>query len=261
MRLQLLHAHGNAPLPGIIRNLQNLRFNRLSHRKHVRWLLYTAPRNVAYMQQGIHTANIYERAVIGYAADRAAYRSALFHLRIEAIFRQALVLLNHDAAIHNYIFLSHVELDNAAKNLLLHQLLHLGCIALSATRARHERTHSDIYTKTAFDHASHRTHDRCFVSKGFFQSSPVFRTLNFSPSELVVALRISTLNRNNQLIAGLDTFVRRQNCERKNSFALESNIEKYRISRDNNHGPHKLFTSVFSLAEMTLLVLGQHLPE
>src|SRR3984957_16137922 len=256
MLLQLLHAHRNAPLAGLICNLQYLRFNRLSHRKHVCRLFYAAPCNIAHMQQRVHTADIHKRAVIGDAADRATDASALFHLRIKAVFCRALVLFNHGAAIHNYVFLSHVELDNAAKNLLLHQLLHFSSVACPATRARHERPYSDIHAKTALDHTGHGAYNRCLLSKGLFQHRPVFRPLNFGPGELIVALRISTLNRNCQLIAGLHTFLRRQACERENSFALESDIEKYRIPRDNNHGPYELLTSAFGLAGMAVLILG-----
>ena len=92
MRLQLLHADGNAPLVRISRNLQHFRFDLLAYGKHVRRFVHAAPGNVTHVQQCIHSAEIDESAVIGETADRAAHGVAFLHLRIAAFVGRALFL-------------------------------------------------------------------------------------------------------------------------------------------------------------------------
>src|SRR5580700_7130223 len=68
MRLQLLQADGNAALVGISRELEDLYFDLLSYREHIRRLVDAAPGDVAHMQQSGAAAQIDESAVIGEAA-------------------------------------------------------------------------------------------------------------------------------------------------------------------------------------------------
>ena len=70
------------------------------------------------MQQRVDTPNIDESAVIGEAADHAAHRLTLDNFRVAALLGGALFLFANDAAVDHHIFLGHVELDDAAANLL-----------------------------------------------------------------------------------------------------------------------------------------------
>ena len=124
MRLQLLHAERNAPLGGI--HLEHLDLDLLAHRQHVGGLVDAAPGNVGDVQQRVHAADIHESAVIGQAADRAVHGLAFLDLGVAAFLGGALFFFEHGAAVHHHVFIGHVELDDAAADLLADQLLHLG---------------------------------------------------------------------------------------------------------------------------------------
>ena len=126
MRPELFDAERNPPLLGI--NLENFCFNLLADRKHIAWMVYTAPRDVADVQQGVHAANIDERSVIGKTAHRAVYNVALFQFRVAPVLNRSFFLLGYEAAINYDVFLRGIELDDAAADFLLDQLLHLGRI-------------------------------------------------------------------------------------------------------------------------------------
>src|SRR5271157_2294369 len=251
--LELLHAKRNAPLLRV--DLQNLDFNLLAQREHVRRLVDPAPSDVTDMQQPVHSANIDESAVIGEPADRATHRFSFGDLGVAALLHRALLLFGDGAAVHHYIFLRDVELGNAAANLLPHQLLHLGSVACSAARGRHERSHSHIHAEPAFDHGRHRAHNRRLLGKRLLQCRPVRGPGDSGTRELVVAFRISPFDRDRKLVAGFHGFTsalkRRQ---RQNAFALVANVEKNRLCGDSNHRAFELFTAIFSLARMALLV-------
>ena len=122
------------------------------------------------MQQSIHSSQVDEGAVIGKAPHRAAHRLALLDLRIKLVLGGALFFLRHGAPVDHDILIRDVELDDAAANLLPHQLLHLGRFANAAARSRHERPHPHVDAEPAFDYGRHRAQNGGFVGKRFFQA-------------------------------------------------------------------------------------------
>src|SRR5271157_5383198 len=96
------------------------------------------------MQQPVHAANIDEGSIIREATDRATHRLACDDLGIAPLLYLPFLLFGDGAAIHHDIFLIDVELSNAAANFLPHQTLHLGSVACSAARSRHECSYSHI---------------------------------------------------------------------------------------------------------------------
>ncbi len=263
MRLQLLHAHGNAPFAGIICDLEHYGFDLLPHGEHIRGLLDAAPRDVTHMEQGIHSTQIHESAVVGEATDRTGESVAWLHLGIATVLHRAFFLFGDSATIHYDVFLRYVELDDAAENLLLDHFPHFSGVARPAAGGGHERAHAHVHTEPAFDHASYRADDSRFVRESLFQCRPVFGPLNLGSRELVVAFGIAPLHRDWHLVAGLHRFstAALQGRQGENAFAFETDVEEDRVTGDDNYCAHELLAAVFALARMALLVLRKHVAE
>src|SRR5262249_37416778 len=116
-----------------------------------------------------------EGAVVGQAAHYAAHRVAFLEFGVTALAVCALFFLANDAAVHDYILIGHVELGNAAANLLSDQLLHLRGVARAAARSRQESAHADIDAEPAFDRGYHRSHDGGLVRERLLQRHPIGR--------------------------------------------------------------------------------------
>ena len=262
MGLQLLHAHRNAPLAGIIRYLEHLGFDRLPHREHVRRLAHTAPGDVTYVQQSVHATNVHEGTVISEAADRTAHGVTFLHLRIAALLHQAFFLFSDNAAVHHYVFFRHLELDDTAEDFLLHQLLHFGSVPCSAARGRHERSHSHVHAEPAFDHPRHRAHNGCLVRESLFERRPVFWPLDLGACELIVALRIATFDRYRHLVARCHNLTSAlEGRQRQNAFALEADVEEDGVPGDNDYRAQELSAAIFAFAQMALFVLRKKIAE
>ena len=199
--LQLLHAQRNAPLLGI--DLEHSGFDLLAHREHVCGFVDAAPGDFAYVQQTVHAAQIDEGAVVGEAADRAAYGFALANLRVATLLYASLFFFGERAPIDHYIFFGGIELDDAAADFLPHQLFHFGGIAHAAARGRHECADSNIHAESALDHARDRAYNRRFLGEGLLQRRPIRGLRNLLAGKFVVAFRIAALDRDRHLVARL----------------------------------------------------------
>src|SRR5215467_3191236 len=118
MRLKLLQADRDALLATFSGELKYLYFDLLSHRKNIGRLIHASPGDIADVQQGIDSAEINEGTVISQAAHRGCNGVPLFDLPIEAIFRSTLLFLGDGPAIYDHVFVRHIELDDAAADLL-----------------------------------------------------------------------------------------------------------------------------------------------
>src|SRR5689334_2298752 len=107
--MKQLHAERNALLGGI--DFQDARLDLLADGKYVGGLVDASPGDIRDMQQRVHAADIDEGAVIGQAAHRPVDRLALFDFGVAALFNGALFLFEHGAAVHDHVFIRHVELD------------------------------------------------------------------------------------------------------------------------------------------------------
>ena len=201
MRLQLLHAQRNALSCRL--DLQHLRVNLLSHRQHVGRLVDASPGDIADVQQTIDSADIDERAVVHQAAHRAGDDIALPDLGVAPLLRRTVFLLGDGAAIHHHVLLRCVQLDDAAANLLSHQLFHLGCVTRPAARTRHERAHSHIDGQATLHDGRHGAGNDRLVGKRLLQRAPVLGLLHPQPREFVVALFVAPLHRDLKLISRL----------------------------------------------------------
>ena len=141
------------------------------------------------MQQTVHAAQIDEGAVVGETADGAAHGFAFTDLGVAALLHTALFFFGEGAAVNHHIFLGGIELDNAAANFLSNQLLHLGSVAHSAARGRHESPHPYIHAESALDDACDRAHNRRLVGESLLQRRPVRGLRNLLAGEFVVAFR------------------------------------------------------------------------
>ena len=138
-------------------------------------LFDATPGDVGHMQQAIDAADVDEGSVVHQVAHRAVDDVAFLDLGITALLRRALLIFQNDAAIDHQIFFGDVELGDAAANLLPDQLLHLGGIAHSAARRRHEGADADIDAESAFDHVGHGADDGGLLGKGALQRAPILR--------------------------------------------------------------------------------------
>src|SRR6266853_5572781 len=121
------------------------------------------------MKQGVRASDIHERAVISQAANLALHGIALFEFREAALLASAFFVFRNGAAIDHHVFLRHVELDDAAADFLLDQLLHFGRIAGSAARGGHESTHAYILAQPPLDHARPSANDRRLLAESLLQ--------------------------------------------------------------------------------------------
>src|SRR5262249_28156520 len=108
MRLQLLHAERNALLVSF--DLDDFRFNLLSCREHIRWLIDAMPGNFGDMQQSIDTPDVNEGAVIGKASDRAVHDIAFFQFGVTTPLRNERFFFSKSASIDNDVFFGDVKL-------------------------------------------------------------------------------------------------------------------------------------------------------
>src|SRR5579872_1855389 len=164
MRLELLHAQRDPLLVRI--GFNYLGFHLLTHGENVGGLIDATPGNFADMQQSVHASEIDEGSIIGKTADLSAHRISLLELGVTALFAGAFLFFDYRAAIDDHIFVGNIELNDAAMNLLLDQLLHLAGVAGPAPGGGQEGAHSDVDTESAFYNAGNRSYNRCFLGKG-----------------------------------------------------------------------------------------------
>src|SRR5271169_2050749 len=157
MRLKLLHADRDATLVRI--DLDDPGFDLLTGGKHVRWLVHTMPGNFADVKQRVCASDIDEGAVIREAAHLALHGIAFLEFGETTLLAGAFFVLRNGAAIDHHVFIFHVELNDAAADFLLDQLLEFCGVVGAAARRGHEGPHSDIHAQAAFDHTGHGAND------------------------------------------------------------------------------------------------------
>src|SRR5208282_917539 len=259
MRLQLLHADGNAMFVGV--DLDDHGLNLLAHGEHVRRFVDTLPGNFADVQQRIGATDIDKRAVIGEAANFAVYGIAFLELREAALFACALFVFRNGAAIDHHVFVVHIELDDAAANFLLDQFLQFRSVFRPAARRWHEGAYSDIDAQAALHHSRHGANDGRPLSKGLFKRSPVGGMLDLAASQFVVTFRVAPLDGDLHFVARLWRLVGRERGERQNAFGLESDVENDGVCGQGNDGSLASLSAAFLLWGMTLFVLGKNVFE
>src|SRR5208282_328365 len=121
MRLQLLHADRYAALVGI--DLDDPGFDLLAGGKHVSRPVDATPGNFADVKQGVRASDIDEGAVIGDAANFSVHGIAFLEFGVATLFAGAFFLFGNGSAIDYYVFIFHVEFDDAAADFLLDQFL------------------------------------------------------------------------------------------------------------------------------------------
>ncbi len=260
MRLKLLHAQRNALLGGV--HFQDLGFHRLANRQYIGRLVHARPGNIGHVQQAVHAADIHERAEIGQAAHRAVHGLAFLHFGVALLLRRALFFFQHRAAVHHHVFIGHIELDDAAADLLADQLLHLGRVFGAAARGRHEGAHAHIHAQPALDHRRHRARDGGLIRERLFQRGPILRPLHLDARQLVVALRPAALDGNRQLVAALHGFAGVDELgQRNDAFDLVPDIDEDRFGGDRDYGSFETLLPRAGLMRVRLFVLGENIAE
>ena len=171
--LKLLHAERNLLRLGV--NLQHLHLHRIAHRQHIGSLRNAVPGDIADVQQAVNAADVDERAVVREAADGAVDDGAFRNLGEPQVFGLLRFFLGHHAAVDDNIFLHHIQLRDAADNLLPHKRSHLRGIARARARRRHERAHADVHAQSALHRSGHRAHNVRAIRKRLLQVRPILR--------------------------------------------------------------------------------------
>ncbi len=115
-------------------DLQYLGFDLLPDGEHIGGSVDATPGDVGHVQQAIDAADIDERAVVHQVANRAGDDFAFLDLGITQFLCGAIFFFEHDAPIDDHVLLGDIQLGDAAADLLVHQLWHLGGIAHSTAR-------------------------------------------------------------------------------------------------------------------------------
>src|ERR1700757_3965467 len=192
MRLQLLHADGNAAFVGI--DFQNLGFDFLARGEDIGGLVDTAPADVADVEQRVHSTNVDEGAIARKAAHSAMHDVAFADFGVAAVLEGAFLFFRKHPAVDHDVFICDVELDDPAANFLTNQLFHLRGIASATARGGPEGPYPNINAKAAFDDAGHCAHNRGLLRESAFERRPVLGLLGAKTRELVVAFRITSLH-------------------------------------------------------------------
>src|SRR5208283_3051707 len=166
MWLQLLRADRNTMFVGV--DLDNHGVDLLADREHIRGLVNALPGNFANMQQRVRSTDIDERSVIGKAANLAVHGIAFLEFGEAPLFAGAFFVLRNGTAIDHHVFVIHIDLDDAATDLLLDQFLQFGSVLGSAARRWHEGAHSDIHAQSALDYTRHCADDGRLLGEGLF---------------------------------------------------------------------------------------------
>ena len=239
-------------------DLQHLGFDLLPDRQNIGRRVDATPGDVGHMQQAIDPANIDKCAIIRQVAHRAGHDVAFLDLGIALFLGRALLVFGDDAPVDDQVFLGDIQLGDAAADLLPNQLRHLGGIAHSTARRRHEGTHPDIDAEAAFYHVGHGANDGRLLGKRPFQPAPVLRQRHAGARELVIPLGIASLHRDQELVARLYGFASAlEPRQGQDTLAFVADIEQHGIVCDRNHCALKLFSPVLSFVRMAALVFGE----
>src|SRR5581483_295840 len=111
-----------------------------------------------------------------------------------ALFAGTIFFLDHGTAVHHYVFVGDIHLDDAAANLFADKLLHLRRGTRAATRCGHEGADAHIHTEAALHHSGHGAQDSGLFSKGLFERRPIGGALDLAAREFVVALRVAAFD-------------------------------------------------------------------
>ena len=259
MRLHLLHADGNAMLIGI--DLDDLRLNLLAHGEHVRRFVNAMPGNFADVKQRVRSADLDKRPVVGEAANHALHRIAFFKLRKTALLAGPFFVFGNGAAIDHHVFVIHIDLGDAAADLLLDQLLHFGGVFCSGAGGGHEGAHTDIHAQSPLDYAGHGADDDRLLGKSLFERRPIGGALDLAAGQFVVAFGVAPLDGDLNLVAGLWWLVGRKRRERQHALGLVSDIEHDGVGSQGNHRAFAALCARLPLAGMALLVFGKNVFE
>jgi hypothetical protein len=194
------------------------------------------------MEQAIDAAEVNECAVGHEAADCTFEHVAGLH-RGEAAFLQCTGLFfEDDAAINDYIFVSDVELGDAAGDFSADHFLEFRCIAGAAAAGGHEGADTDVDRKAALNNSRNGADDGGFLREGFFKCGPVAGLGDLETREVVVALFIAALDRDKDLVTGLHTFgAVRESGEREDAFCLVANVDEDLFGGEGNDCALDLF--------------------
>src|SRR5260370_12327835 len=109
-RLQLFQSDRDSSLSRVRDDFQNASFQLLPHGENILRLADAAPRNVAYVKQGVDAADVHEGAVVGEAADGSVYRISFFDLGELPILDRLFLFPPHRPPIHTHISLRDLQL-------------------------------------------------------------------------------------------------------------------------------------------------------
>ena len=175
--LQLLHAERNAAtaLATAVLDLEDLHLDLVAWLQQVRRLVDAAPGHVGDVQQAIDAADIHKRAEVGERAHSALDDGAFLQVRQPLLPVAGFFLFKDCAAVHDYVFIGHIQLDDLAGDFLTDQFFQFGGVFGPTARGGQERAHTDIHAQPTLDGARyHAGHGALFLER-FFERAPILR--------------------------------------------------------------------------------------
>ena len=262
MRLKLLQPEPDAPLGRV--HFQDLDIQLLAHREHVGRFIDVAPGNVGHVQQSIHAADVDKRAVFGEAADGAVHHRAFLQIREQLLAGDRFFLFQHRTPVHHHVFVGHVQLDDAAGDLLAHQLFHLGYVFSARPRRGHERADAHVHAQAALHHARDHARNGALFAECGFQRRPVLGPLHAYFGEIVITLLVAPLDGHRELVAY--PHAHRAGCVfelgyRHDAFDLVADVDEDLLRRNGYHRAGETLAAGFGFMCVGMFVLGQDVRE
>ncbi len=230
VRRELLDAQGD--LARLAVNLENLDVELVPGLHHFRRLHAARVGHVGDVQQAVHAAEIDECAEVGERADGSAKDRALFEPLKGFGFGLAGKLFENDPAIHDDVFISRIELGDAALDCRSDQRGHFGGVARAAAGGGHEGPDAHVDTKSALDHFLYRTGDVALGGVGCFQPAPVLGDFDADGGKQIVAGLVAAAHGDDDLRPRLQV---RHGIGRQHAVHLASNVDKSSLRRNRDH--------------------------
>ncbi len=243
-------------------DLEDAHLDLLADGEHVFRFVDAAPRDVADVEEAIDAAEVNECAVGHKAADCTFEHVAGLHGGEASFLRCAGLFFEDNAAIDDDIFVGDVELGDAAGDFGADHFLEFRCIAGAAAAGGHEGAHANVDGEAALDNGGDRADNGGFLREGFFKRGPVAGLGDFETREVVVALFVAAFDRDEDLVAGLNSLsIVRKSGARKDAFRFVADIDESLFGGKGDDGALDLLNAGCGLVSVAALELRQDVGE
>jgi hypothetical protein len=188
------------------------------------------------------------------------HHRAFLQIREQLLAGARFFLFQHHAPVHHHVLVGHVQLDDAAGDLLAHQLFHFGHVFGARARSRHERAHAHVHAQAALHYARNHARDGALLVECGFQRRPVLGPLHAHFRELDVAFFVAPFDGHRELVAHPHAHLAvRISKIGHGHYALDllADIDEDLLRRNGYHRACQTLAAGFGFMGVGLFVLGQ----